>query len=172
MIVQDHGAAATTGDRYFRQLGTIIRRRYFLNSEACANGDILNDARLVNFRRILFFNGLVFQRVAANVGEADLKMVRSLQGIAAFGLLLYNGQAAGFDRVDKHDLQLGLAFCIRSVGVRVRAENDGIIVFVFLAGFDAVVGIIIRGNLRGVAFGIFYFDTAIVGGSARPIFKA
>ena len=129
--------------------------------------DIVNGKRLVNCHRIRFFNGLVFQRVAANVGEADLKMVRSLQGIAAFGLLLYNGQAAGFDRVDKHDLQLGLAVCIRSVGVRVEAENDGIIVFIFGTGLFAFVTIAV---LR-VVFGIYILDTAIVGGSASLIFE-
>ena len=150
-----------------RQLGT-IQRRYFLNGEACANGDLVNDIRLANFHRILFFNGLVFQRMAANVGEADLKLVRLLQVIAALGLLLFNGQAAGFDCVDKHDLQLGLAVCIRSVGVRVRAENDGIIVFIFGTGLFAVVLIV---ALR-VAFGIYILDTAIVGGSASLIFKA
>ena len=74
VIAQDHGTAATTGDRCVRQLGTILRR-FFLNGEACANGDLVNGKLLANFHRILSYNGLVFQRMAANVGEADPKPV-------------------------------------------------------------------------------------------------
>ena len=162
VVGHDFAIITAAGNADVHQLRAILGCHFF-DCEAGAYGDTFKFFAFSRFQIEFPRDFLIAQCVAANVSEADLKMVRSLQVLAVFGLLLFNGQAAGFDRVDKHDLQLGLAVCFRSVGVRVGAENDGFIVWFF--------SVVTIAALRVAAFGVLIFNTSIIRGSAGLIFE-